>query len=369
MKLLFIMTKNKDKSFYEKICHLAEELDFSIAGLIDYNGGHSFTTVADYPTFPVEYIHMLSWDLAIIFTSSEYVNDFVEIAFPDFPKEKFTSYHFLLKHLMTLKYENYKDPAIQETLEYWKTHPLTVFNQHMDGVADSFDELHTDEENGLPYIWFETVEGCKKKMYYPRIGHSTIVQKADGKKYVKNILQEQTPTSPHLYMTDSHKINDGDVLIDAGVCEGNFALKYVDVCSKIYLFESDPKWLEPLYHTFKDYTKKVVFVPKYLSIFSYGNKVSLDDSVCIANKNIFLKMDIEGAEIEALRGAKSLLKNNKVKASVCSYHNPDDLWKIKSIFHKHNYKTWTSEGYMVFTWDKNIWETADFRKGIVYATN
>ena len=80
-------------------------------------------------------------------------------------------------------------------------------------------------------------------------------------------------------------------------------------------------------------------------------------------------MDIEGAEPLALRGAKKFLTNNKVKASVCSYHKADDLIKITSLFQKYGYRTSTSAGYMVFLIDPKIWNMADFRKGIVYAEN
>ena len=80
-------------------------------------------------------------------------------------------------------------------------------------------------------------------------------------------------------------------------------------------------------------------------------------------------MDIEGAEPLALRGAKRILTNNKVKASICSYHNADDLIKIKSVMQSYGYKTSTSDGWMVFIWDPKIYDTADFRKGIVYAEN
>ena len=368
MRLLFIITPNVSTTTYEKLCEMAENLGYDIEGFVNYNSS-SFSAVAGYPVYPLEFIYKLSWDIVVVKTSGEYVEEFAKTAFPKLPQEKFVSYHQLLKEVMTKKYEDVQDSVIQETLQYWKTHHLSVFNQHIDGVEDTFDEVFTDEQTGLPYIWFETIEGRKKKMYYPKVGDSTMIKKADGKRYVRNVLQEQLPTSPHLYITGKHKIKNGDILIDAGVCEGNFALRYIDVCSRIYLFESDPKWLEPLYHTFGEYSKKVVLIPKYLSNINYGNKVSLDDSVRVNGKSIFLKMDIEGAEIEALHGAKNLLKNNRVKASICSYHNPDDLWKIKSIFHKHNYKTWTSEGYMVFTWDKDILSRADFRKGIVYAEN
>ena len=101
----------------------------------------------------------------------------------------------------------------------------------------------------------------------------------------------------------------------------------------------------------------------------------MDDAISLPTKsNVFLKMDIEGAEVGALQGASRLLQDNKIKASVCSYHNKDDCLKIKSIFQKYGYKTSTSDGYMVFlvdntAWENNIWKTTDFRKGMVYASN
>ena len=101
-----------------------------------------------------------------------------------------------------------------------------------------------------------------------------------------------------------------------------------------------------------------------------GGRITIDDALPdLHGKNIFLKMDVEGAEPRALRGAKKILTNNKVKASVCTYHNADDLIKVKSIFQDYGFKTSTSAGYMIFLWDPNIWNTADFRKGIVYAEN
>lgn len=81
------------------------------------------------------------------------------------------------------------------------------------------------------------------------------------------------------------------------------------------------------------------------------------------------KWTLKSLNLRYLRGAKKILTTNKVKASVCSYHRQDDIIKIKSIFINHGYKIATSDGYMVFIYDPKIWETADFRKGIVYAEN
>ncbi len=177
-------------------------------------------------------------------------------------------------------------------------------------------------------------------------------------------------TSPHLYVTDKHHVNAGDILIDAGVCEGNFALKYVDICSKMYLFEPDEVWQEPLRQTFKDYRDKVEIIPRSISDVTDDKNITIDDALPeLRGENIFLKMDVEGAEPRALRGAKKILTNNKVRASVCTYHNADDLIKVKSILQSCGFKTSTSAGYMVFFYNLNTFNTADFRKGIVYAEN
>ncbi len=42
----------------------------------------------------------------------------------------------------------------------------------------------------------------------------------------------------------------------------------------------------------------------------------------------FIKLDVEGAELEALKGAAAVIKRNRPKLAVCVYHRPGDLFEI-----------------------------------------
>lgn len=61
--------------------------------------------------------------------------------------------------------------------------------------------------------------------------------------------------------------------------------------------------------------------------------VKLDD--ILKGKQISLiKMDIEGAELNALMGCEKILKEQKPKLTVCIYHKLDDFWTIPQYIKK-----------------------------------
>lgn len=58
--------------------------------------------------------------------------------------------------------------------------------------------------------------------------------------------------------------------------------------------------------------------------------VSLDDF--LENKRVtFIKMDIEGAELEALKGAKRTIITQKPKLAISIYHKREDIWQLPAL--------------------------------------
>ena len=55
--------------------------------------------------------------------------------------------------------------------------------------------------------------------------------------------------------------------------------------------------------------------------------MNLSDFLATTSVN-YIKMDIEGAEYEALLGLESVIKRDCPHLAISVYHKPDDMWKI-----------------------------------------
>lgn len=55
------------------------------------------------------------------------------------------------------------------------------------------------------------------------------------------------------------------------------------------------------------------------------------DDLLQGRKVTFIKMDIEGSELAALRGAEQIIREQRPKLAICVYHKPEDMWEIPSL--------------------------------------
>lgn len=71
----------------------------------------------------------------------------------------------------------------------------------------------------------------------------------------------------------------------------------------------------------------------------FGNTVvecTMLDGLSVQNPPTYIKMDIEGAELEALWGARKIIKEHSPVLAICAYHQSSHLWDIPLLIHALN---------------------------------
>ena len=71
----------------------------------------------------------------------------------------------------------------------------------------------------------------------------------------------------------------------------------------------------------------------------------------------FIKMDIEGQELNALLGAKTVLTRFAPKLNIAAYHKNEDLFEIPLLINKinKNYKIYMRHHPYIPAWDTNFY--------------
>lgn len=276
-------------------------------------------------------------------------------------------YERLYNHIMNDSWggkERYKDELKylhDNNREYIKKYgePIGIPYKFREQYIEKKQDILIDE-NGL-YI---VQKG--KRLYFPLewTGESAAV------KY-SSLESEQDIDSPHRYFVDGFYPNDEDIFIDIGAAEGKEALEVVDTCKELYLFEAEATWNECLKNTFSPYQEKVFIRNCFIGAENDAAKNirSLDTEFSnLYNQKIFIKVDVEGMEMEVLKGAKHLLANNKVRLLVCTYHKQNDGEEISSWLTRQGFKNEFSKGYVIFFYDKEI-KPPYFRHGLIRSKN
>jgi len=165
------------------------------------------------------------------------------------------------------------------------------------------------------------------------------------------------------------EVEPGDFVIDGGACTGDTALFFAHSAGKkgkVYSFEFVPANLNILQQnidlnpSLKENISLVKHplwskggIPVYYEAEGPGTRVSMEKISEKANvvntatidelvnegkieKVDFIKMDIEGAETEALKGAEKTIRKFKPKLAICLYHSEKDFKDIPEFIKNLN---------------------------------
>ena len=265
--------------------------------------------------------------------------------------------YFFYKELTRLKNvgETLSDPEKEDIINYLKTHKPCM-------IPYTFTQKYVDKKIDIQYdikkeMWFAVHLG--KLLYFP--GNC---KKEDVLNTYRTLLMEQDPESPHCYESADFAVEQGDVVADVGAAEGIFALNVLDKADKIYCFETDEKWIKALNATFAPYKDKVEIINKCISATNSENSLTLD--AFFKNRKIdFIKADIEGAELNLLKGSKNILNNPApLKVVLCTYHNPNDAEELEHELKNCHFKTSFSKGYILTVHNP---VPPYFRRGVIRA--
>jgi FkbM family methyltransferase len=179
---------------------------------------------------------------------------------------------------------------------------------------------------------------------------------------------------------------NGDVLLDCGACIGEVSTLFaalVGPTGQMHAF--DPVPLHIRYCQLQKELNPALASSMYLNTLAVGDRtyeskgahldaqaidpgpLKLDSFACTTlddyasaqlDRVDFIKMDIEGAEMAALDGAKNIIREFKPTLAISGYHKPTDLWEIPQrlmalnpgyqlMFGHHSPVQWESVFYAV----------------------
>lgn len=174
----------------------------------------------------------------------------------------------------------------------------------------------------------------------------------DGPRYYARMCMDRE----QYFAPEFMKYEDEEVFVDAGCFDLGSSIelrKYCKHVKKVYAFEPDGKNYKVCLRRKQEFHYDEV---KLLPFGTWSEKgklsflndlggsshicspgemgkevvsvVSIDEIVDPGERVTMIKMDVEGAELESLKGAKKTIQRDKPKLAICVYHKPEDIISI-----------------------------------------
>lgn len=247
--------------------------------------------------------------------------------------------------------KNQNEAAYKIFVNYFAKFPLWGT---LDPDRNDFDTLKRRaavlKQHSYDFVWlYRRFTDYLSKYTLSAILLNWLLLNTDSAKKVKSIF-------PDYYEPDIFPDNKDDVFVDIGAYIGdsilNYTINYGTDYKKIYAYEITKDSCEKMRQNLKnlhdvEIRRKGVGEKAgemFLSVsgsdpsanqfsdISNGDRVEivkLDDD--LPDGFTFLKMDIEGAEYNALLGCEQTIRRCRPKLAICVYHGYDDIWRIPAL--------------------------------------
>lgn len=184
-----------------------------------------------------------------------------------------------------------------------------------------------------------------------------------GMRFTDNIEWNHLNNEMQYFLKDANFLDENEIVVECGAFIGDSIEKLVttygtrvfDKIDNYYCYELNVDNFEQLKRNIRELAvvqEKIVAINKgigrkpdicYYTVQANctkatengqyeGRIVCLDDEFAM-NRVTMIKMDIEGSEIEAILGAKTVLGRDKPKCAICTYHSVHELWEIPLLLH------------------------------------
>lgn len=274
-----------------------------------------------------------------------------------------------------LAYEKFGNDNLVWVVTIWSPgHSFTKTNEQLQqlGVQNIIpvnNVFQAFSNDLIPYYHFESPEYYYEQKSKIVEAYSYLIDDESKDQFYKHLKVRvgysftELPlvtTDNQYFHPDIIQLTESEIFLDCGAFTGDTLkdyLKFAKVPFRKYIcLEPDPQNLIALNKTISSNKIKNVEVfeiavgdenaeLKFEATGGGGAGLSETGSISVECKRIddffneeitFIKLDIEGAEISALKGAYNIIQKYRPKLAVCIYHLPSDLWEI-ILYIKENF--------------------------------
>ena len=200
--------------------------------------------------------------------------------------------------------------------------------------------LTLDETENFIKVKIKSIAGY---LYYP---------KAMSLQSLYQVIAESTDcTDWHYYEIPETRIQEEDIVVDCGAAEGLFSLMAARKCTQVYAIEPLPQFIQAMQLTFSEHTNVRVMAcalsdkegESFITDHGISSVVSKSGTIPVKLNTIdnlffkksikvtYLKADLEGFEMDMLKGAAQTINAYRPKIAITTYHVAAHAQQIKDF--------------------------------------